>query len=127
MEPKTTNTQVANTKQDPELISSIKIANKLLKKWKLSETQKTAIWGCEIELSAEFDLDELKPRLLYILNIHKELRLLFNNPDNYYGYMTMINNNSPFNGKRPIDLACSGMLGLRDTHEAICSIGSHLK
>ncbi len=47
-------------------------------------------------------------RLSYLLNIHASLRILFENPDNVYGFMGMQNDNPFFNGKSPLELISSG-------------------
>ncbi|MDP5130540.1 MAG: hypothetical protein NWQ54_06625, partial [Paraglaciecola sp.] len=61
-------------------------------------------------------------RLSLLLNIHSELKQVFTNPVNLYGYMTMVNHNSPFKGKRPVDLACSSLGGLHSVYDAIRQI-----
>ncbi|MBU2877059.1 hypothetical protein [Aliiglaciecola lipolytica] len=100
---------------DAELSKVTTIVIELLKKWGLNEKQKTVLIG-------ETTSPEIHLRLSLLLNIHAELRLMFNNPLNVYGFMTMINHNEPFNGTRPIDLACQNIEGLKLTYQAICNI-----
>lgn len=53
------------------------------------------------------DRDQLS-RVSLILNIHAALRLLFDNPDNVYGFMGMANYNPFFNGRTPLAVISSG-------------------
>jgi uncharacterized protein (DUF2384 family) len=50
-------------------------------------------------------------RISYILNIHAALRVVFDNPENVYGFMSMDNNNPFFNGRTPMALISSGNFG----------------
>jgi hypothetical protein len=106
--------------------------NTLLDRWGLTASEKIAILG----FSSDADLDcfikppstlnfspALEQRLSLILNIHTELRLIFSNPMNVYGFMTMINNNSPFLGKKPIEIASQSLEGLNAAYKAISFIG----
>ena len=105
----------------------------LLDRWGLTAPEKIAILG----FASDADLDcfinspstlnfspALEQRLSLILNIHAELRLIFSNPMNVYGFMTMINNNSPFLGKKPIELASQNVEGLNAVYQAISFIGN---
>lgn len=107
--------------------------NTLLDRWGLAASEKIAILG----FASDADLDcfinspstlnfspALEQRLSLILNIHTELRLIFSNPMNFYGFMTMLNNNSPFLGKKPIELASQSLEGLSSVYHAISFIGS---
>lgn len=106
--------------------------NTLLDHWALKASEKIAILG----FASDADLDcfinspstlnsspALEQRLSLILNIHEELRLIFSNPMNFYGFMTMKNNNSPFLGKKPIELASQSVEGLNAVYKAISFIG----
>ncbi|MGB3725879.1 MAG: hypothetical protein WA981_08940 [Glaciecola sp.] len=103
--------------QNLEVSKIAGIVSRLLEKWELNETQKATLIG-------ELTSSEVHVRLSLLLNIHEELRLIFNNRQNIYGYMTMINHNDPFYGTRPIDLACKNLEGLQLTYNAICSIAN---
>jgi hypothetical protein len=103
----------------------------LLNRWRLTESQKIAILGFETDADLASFVDSpstlnwspaLEQRLSLILNIHEKLRLLFSNPENTYGFMTMVNNNSPFLGKRPIDLASQDADGLTVVHTTLLSM-----
>ena len=54
--------------------------------------------------------DQLE-RISYILNIHAALRVLFDNPENVYGFMSMENHNPYFNGRSPLDIIATGNFG----------------
>jgi len=47
-------------------------------------------------------------RISYVLNIHSSLRLLFDNPQNLYGFMALPNHNPYFNGNSPLAIISSG-------------------
>lgn len=63
--------------------------------------------------------DQLE-RLSYLVNIHGHLRVIFDNPENVYGFMSMENHNPYFNGKTPLDIISTGQFGaLYETHKRI--------
>lgn len=69
--------------------------------------------------SANLGHDQLE-RLSYVLNIHAALRIVFDNPDNVYGFMSMPNHNPFFNGATPLEVITSGHFGaLYETHNRI--------
>ena len=51
--------------------------------------------------------DQLE-RLSYVINIHAALRVVFDNPENVYGFIKMPNHNPYFNGKTPLELISTG-------------------
>jgi hypothetical protein len=90
-------------------IAGLKAAKFILNKWQCSTTQveqllDLKIADIDVKPAPELTKGQLL-RISYILNIHATLRSYFSNNDNIYGYMTLINNNAPFNGVRPIDTA----------------------
>jgi hypothetical protein len=99
------------------LTKIIAIVNGLLERWGINETQKKALIG-------ESSSSEIHMRLSVLLSIHEELRLIFENPQNIYGFMAMINHNPPFNGSRPLELACKNIEGLQQTYIAIRGISN---
>lgn len=99
------------------LTKIITIVNGLLERWGVDENQKTTLIGGSIP-------SEIDMRLSLLLSIHEELRLIFENPQNIYGFMTMINHNPPFNGARPLELACKNIEGLQQTYNAIRGISN---
>lgn len=61
------------------------------------------------------DEDQLT-RISYVLNIHAALRVLFDNPDNLYGFMRMANYNEGFDGQSALEVIAGGDLAsLRET------------
>jgi hypothetical protein len=103
----------------------------LLDRWKLTEEQKLGILGFESQMDLNLFMNSavkldmspmLEKRLSLILNIHEALRLLFKNPLNVYGYMTMINNNTPFYGKQPVELASDNIDGLVAVYQAVVGL-----
>lgn len=58
---------------------------------------------------AKLSVDQLD-RISYLLNIHQALRLMFDNPENIYGFMGMRNHNPYFNGTAPLELITRGHL-----------------
>lgn len=68
---------------------------------------------------ASLTQDQLE-RISYLLNIHSCLRLLFDNPQNLYGFMAMPNHNPYFNGQSPLDVISSGQFSaLYETYKHI--------
>ena len=111
--------------------AAFEAVNNIFVKWKLADSEKIDILG----FNSKFELDtftqnlnilqmseEQKVRTSLILDIHEELSCLFSNPENVYGFMKMVNNNAPFKGKRPIDLACKNLNGLSDVLESVTQI-----
>jgi uncharacterized protein (DUF2384 family) len=97
----------------------LKAVLNILDKWKCSAEQQMAI--LQLPRSTYYKLrsnptvaklsaDQVE-RISYLLNIHAALRLIFDNPENVYGYMGMANDNPPFNGKAPLELVESGRFG----------------
>lgn len=69
--------------------------------------------------AAQLSNDQLE-RLSYLLNIHASLRTLFENPENIYGFMSLINHNPYFNGRRPLELLSTGHFGtLYEVHKQL--------
>jgi hypothetical protein len=101
---------------------ALTIAN-LVEKWQLNDMEKLSILGFDIKNIPQEMTQEQQQRLSLILNIHDELRQLFKNPNNLYGFMTMKNHNSSYNGRRPVDLA-KNLDGLHSVYAAISQIGA---
>jgi hypothetical protein len=110
---------LGNYKSKAAVSSSV---TKLLDRWQLSVPQKVAILGLESDSDYYWFVDSastlnwspaLEQRFSLVLNIHAKLKLLFSNPENIYGFMTMVNHNSPFKGKKPIELASQGIESLK--------------
>jgi hypothetical protein len=59
-------------------------------------------------------------RISLVLNIHATLRLVFENPDNAYGFASMPNHNDFFNGRTPLEILSQGsMISLYETYRRI--------
>lgn len=69
--------------------------------------------------SVGLDADQMQ-RISFVLNIHSALRLVFDNPENVYGFPAMINDNDFFNGRAPLDIMAQGdMISLYETFRRI--------
>lgn len=69
--------------------------------------------------SVSLDSDQMQ-RISFILNIHAALRLVFDNPDNVYGFPAMANHNEFFNGRSPLEIMAQGdMISLYETFRRI--------
>lgn len=102
-----------------DLGAAFRLGNNILEKWGCSAIEKQAILGMgkssyqrykKDNHSANLSSDQLE-RISYIANIHQSLRMVFSNPDNVYGFMTMKNMNPYFNGETPLSLIRSGNFG----------------
>jgi hypothetical protein len=103
----------------------------IMDKWACSEKEKMAMLGIgrstlhkyqSAPASARLTPDLLE-RISYLLNIHAILRILFENPENVYGFIRMPNNNAFFNGKAPIEIMASGLMSaLYEVHRHLDAI-----
>jgi len=57
--------------------------------------------------SISLDRDQLS-RVSFVLNIHAALRMIFDNPENLYGFMRMPNDNAFFFGRSPLEVMGEG-------------------
>lgn len=65
------------------------------------------------------DRDQLT-RASLVLNMHAALRMVFDNPDNLYGFMRMPNDNEFFFGRSPLEVMGSGdMVAVYETFKRI--------
>jgi uncharacterized protein (DUF2384 family) len=99
--------------------AAFKMGSNILGKWGCSAAQKQAILGIpkssyhryqKDPSTVSLSSDQLE-RLSYLANIHQALRMIFSNPDNVYGFMSMANNNPYFNGKSPLSIIATGNFG----------------
>lgn len=114
------NTAVQQTTLPPNANAiGLKAAMNILDKWGCSPEQEWLILGMkkssyynyrEQPASARLSEDQLE-RMSYILNMHQALRIVFDNPENVYGFMRMKNNNPFFNGRSPLELIATGNFG----------------
>lgn len=111
--------------------AAVSTALNIMDKWSCSEKEKMALLGVgrstlhkyqSAPASARLSPDLLE-RISYLLNIHAVLRILFENPENVYGFLRMPNRNSFFNGKAPMDLLSSGLVSaLYEVHRHLDGI-----
>ncbi|MFP3342805.1 antitoxin Xre-like helix-turn-helix domain-containing protein [Halomonas sp. SIMBA_159] len=112
----------------------LKAAVRILEKWRASGEQGEAILRVSHSTYARArrgDLVEIKldsdqlTRISYVLNIHATLRMIFDNPDNLYGFVNLVNHNPYFNGRTPLDIMGTGdFAALYETYKRIDSLRS---
>lgn len=72
--------------------------------------------------TVSLDIDAMQ-RISFILNIHSALHLIFDNPDNVYGFVGMKNDNEFFNGRAPLEIMAQGdIVSLYETFSRIDSL-----
>lgn len=72
--------------------------------------------------TVSLDQDQMQ-RISFVLNIHATLRLLFDNPENVYGFPSMPNHNAFFNGRSPLQVMAQGdMISLYEAYRHIDSL-----
>jgi hypothetical protein len=97
----------------------LKAALNILDKWGCSAEQAWNILGMKRSTFYKYREGGDRPqltgdqleRISYILNMHAALRVVFDNPENVYGFMSMENHNPYFNGRSPLDLIATGNFG----------------
>jgi hypothetical protein len=74
--------------------------------------------------SVSLDADQMQ-RISCVLNIQAALRLVFDNPENVYGFPAMENRNEFFNGRAPLEVMAQGdMISLYETFRRISTLRS---
>lgn len=111
--------------------NGLKAAFTILEKWDCSPEQAQAILRLPRATfykyrshpeSARLDKDQLT-RISYLLNIHQALRIVFDNPENVYGFMAKRNHNPYFNGRTPLEIIEGGdFAALYETFKRIDSL-----
>ncbi len=126
-------TVAAPTEDRAKSAAGLRAAVAILEKWGASGEQAAAILRVsrstyararrhDPEWRVSLDEDQLT-RISLVLNIHASLRVLFDNPENLYGFMAMANHNVPFHGRSPLQvMAAGGMLALYDVFRHIDSL-----
>lgn len=114
-------TTLAESQYTPSInpAAAFKMGNNILEKWGCSTTEKQAILGMSKSSFHRYQKDastvslssDQLERLSYLANIHQALRVVFSNPDNVYGFMSMVNNNPYFNNRTPLSLISTGNFG----------------
>ena len=105
----------------------LKTAISILNKWTASTEQSCKILRVSrstITRSLQgkgvaLDSDQLE-RASIVLNCHAALRTVFDNPENVYGFPTMVNHNDFFNGRAPLVIMAQGdFMSLYETYRRI--------
>jgi hypothetical protein len=77
------------------------------------------------EWSVALDSDQMQ-RISFVLNIHAALRLIFDNPKNVYGFVSMANHNDFFNGRSPLEIMAQGDIeSLSETFRRVDAMFRH--
>jgi len=102
-----------------QAIAGLKAACNILERWGCTSEESQRILGLgraayyknrkEPE-KARLTGDQLT-RISYILNIYSALRIVFNNPENVDGFMSMPNSNGYFNDRTPLSVIATGDFG----------------
>lgn len=111
----------------------LRTALRVLEKWKATTEQasnvlrvsRSSISRAHQGKSVELDRDQLE-RASIVLNCHASLRLVFDNPENVYGFMGLENQNEFFNGRKPLEIMAQGdLMSLLETYkriDAFCAV-----
>ena len=113
-----------------QCVTGLRVALRILDRWKASSEQACKILRVSrstytrakqqgADWSISLDTDQMQ-RISFVLNIHGALRLVFDNPENVYGFPAMKNDNDFFNGRTPLDIMAQGdMISLYETFRRI--------
>ncbi|MBA4361294.1 MULTISPECIES: antitoxin Xre-like helix-turn-helix domain-containing protein [Pseudomonas] len=113
-----------------QCVTGLRAAVGILEKWSASSDQACRILRISRSTytrarqrdpawSVTLDSDQMQ-RISFVLNIHAALRLVFDNPDNVYGFPSMANHNEFFNGRSPLEIMAQGdMISLYETFKRI--------
>jgi hypothetical protein len=86
---------------------------------RISRSTYTRVKQREPGWTVALDADQMQ-RISFVLNIHAALRLVFDNPENVYGFPAMANDNEFFNGRSPLEIMSQGdMISLYETFRRI--------
>lgn len=110
--------------------AGLRAALNVLDKWKASPEQACRVLRIsrstytrasqhDSSWTVSLDSDQMH-RISLVLNIHAALRVVFDNPDNVYGFALMENHNEFFNGRTPLEVMAQGdMISLYETFRRI--------
>ncbi|WP_223415378.1 MULTISPECIES: antitoxin Xre-like helix-turn-helix domain-containing protein [unclassified Pseudomonas] len=113
-----------------QCVTGLRAAVGILDKWRASSDQACRILRIsrstytrarqrDPEWAVALDADQMQ-RISFVLNIHAALRLVFDNPENVYGFPSMTNDNEFFNGRSPLEIMAQGdMISLYETFRRI--------
>lgn len=112
----------------------LRTALRVLEKWKATtehasnilRVSRSSIFRAQQGKGVELDRDQLE-RASIVLNCHASLRLIFDNPENVYGFMGLENHNEFFNGRKPLEIMAQGdLMSLFEAFkriDALCGAG----
>ena len=110
--------------------AGLRAALRILDKWnatgeqvckilRISRSTYTRAGQQDADWAVSLDADQMH-RISFVLNIHSALRLIFDNPENLYGFASMENHNAFFNGRSPLAVMAQGdMISLYETFRRI--------
>ncbi|WP_077047001.1 antitoxin Xre-like helix-turn-helix domain-containing protein [Pseudomonas sp. KK4] len=113
-----------------QCVTGLRAAVGVLEKWNASSDQACRILRIsrstytrarqrDQDWAVALDADQMQ-RISFVLNIHATLRLIFDNPQNVYGFVAMANDNEFFNGRSPLEIMAQGdMISLYETFRRI--------
>ncbi|AWY44118.1 hypothetical protein DKY63_31090 [Pseudomonas putida] len=113
-----------------QCVTGLRAAVGILEKWQASSDQACRLLRISRSTytrarqrdpgwSVALDADQMQ-RISFVLNIHATLRLIFDNPQNVYGFVSMPNDNEFFNGRSPLEIMAQGdMIALYETFRRI--------
>ncbi|ARU88831.1 antitoxin Xre-like helix-turn-helix domain-containing protein [Pseudomonas sp. M30-35] len=113
-----------------QCVVGLRAALNILDKWqatadqacrvlRISRSTYTRAKQRDAEWAVGLDSDQMQ-RISFVLNIHAALRLVFDNPENVYGFVSMENSNEFFNGRAPLEIIAQGdMISLYETFRRI--------
>ncbi|NWA23478.1 hypothetical protein HX870_12540 [Pseudomonas gingeri] len=113
-----------------QCVAGLRAAVGILEKWQASSDQACHILRISRSTytrakqrdpawSVSLDSDQMQ-RISFVLNIHAALRIVFDNPENVYGFPAMANDNAFFNGRTPLEIMSQGdMISLYETFRRI--------
>jgi hypothetical protein len=113
-----------------QCVTGLRAAVGILEKWQASSEQACRILRIsrstytrarqrDPDWAVTLDADQMQ-RISFVLNIHATLRLVFDNPQNVYGFASMANDNEFFNGRSPLEIMAQGdMISLYETFRRI--------
>ncbi|MBK5351088.1 hypothetical protein JFU37_00895 [Pseudomonas sp. TH41] len=113
-----------------QCVTGLRAAVGILEKWaasgdqachilRISRSTYTRARQRDPDWAVALDSDQMQ-RISFVLNIHAALRLVFDNPENVYGFPSMANDNEFFNGRSPLEIMSQGdMISLYETFRRI--------
>lgn len=122
--------QPSPTFSKQQCVAGLRAAVAILDKWaasseqacrilRISRSTYTRVRQRDTAWTVALDADQMQ-RISFVLNIHAALRLVFDNPQNLYGFVALANHNEFFNGRSPLEIMAQGdMISLYETYRRI--------